>query len=247
MGFDGPLYPVNPDARHVDGVPGLPDRCSTCPTTSTSSSSPCRRASVPGVVEECAARGVRGLVVHLRRLRRARRRRERARGRAGGAARRWSRRPARTACGSSARTASASSTPTPAVRLNASLAPLPPLAGRVGFFSQSGALGVAILGEAARRGLGVSTFVSAGNRADVSGNDLLQYWETDDAHRRRADVPRELRQPAQVRPADPAPGPHQADRGRQERHRPRPRSPGWRRRRSTCPTSAPGRCSRRPA
>jgi acyl-CoA synthetase (NDP forming) len=67
------------------------------------------------------------------------------------------------------------------VRLNASLAPLPPLRGRAGFFSQSGALGVAILGEAARRGLGVSTFVSAGNRADVSGNDLLQYWETDDA------------------------------------------------------------------
>jgi acyl-CoA synthetase (NDP forming) len=69
----------------------------------------------------------------------------------------------------------------PDVRLNASLAPLPPLSGRAGFFCQSGALGVAVLGEAARRGLGVSTFVSAGNRADVSGNDLLQYWETDDA------------------------------------------------------------------
>ena len=40
---------------------------------------------------------------------------------------------------------------------------------------------MAILGEASRRGLGVSTFVSAGNRADVSGNDLLQYWETDPA------------------------------------------------------------------
>jgi acyl-CoA synthetase (NDP forming)/RimJ/RimL family protein N-acetyltransferase len=65
------------------------------------------------------------------------------------------------------------------IRLNASLAPLPPLAGRAGFFSQSGALGVAILGEAARRGLGVSSFVSAGNRADVSGNDLLQYWASD--------------------------------------------------------------------
>jgi acyl-CoA synthetase (NDP forming) len=67
-----------------------------------------------------------------------------------------------------------------AVRLNASLAPLPPLAGRAGFFAQSGALGVAVLGEAARRGIGVSTFVSAGSRADVSGNDLLQYWETDE-------------------------------------------------------------------
>jgi len=68
-----------------------------------------------------------------------------------------------------------------AVSLNASLAPLAPPTGRAGFFCQSGALGVAILGEAARRGIGVSTFVSAGNRADVSGNDMLQYWESDPA------------------------------------------------------------------
>jgi acyl-CoA synthetase (NDP forming) len=54
-----------------------------------------------------------------------------------------------------------------------------PPRGRVGFFCQSGALGVAILETVARRGLGLSTFVSAGNRADVSGNDLLQYWEAD--------------------------------------------------------------------
>jgi acyl-CoA synthetase (NDP forming)/GNAT superfamily N-acetyltransferase len=67
----------------------------------------------------------------------------------------------------------------PAVRLNATLAPKLPAAGRVGFFSQSGALGVALLAEADRRGLGLSSFVSAGNRADVSGNDLLQYWQDD--------------------------------------------------------------------
>nr|WP_296076292.1 bifunctional GNAT family N-acetyltransferase/acetate--CoA ligase family protein [uncultured Actinoplanes sp.] len=65
------------------------------------------------------------------------------------------------------------------VRLNATLAPALPAAGRVGFFSQSGALGVALLAEADRRGLGLSSFVSAGNRADVSGNDLLQYWQDD--------------------------------------------------------------------
>jgi acyl-CoA synthetase (NDP forming)/RimJ/RimL family protein N-acetyltransferase len=65
--------------------------------------------------------------------------------------------------------------------LNASLAPTLPPRGRVGFFSQSGALGVAILETVSRRGLGLSTFVSAGNRADVSGNDLLQYWEEDPA------------------------------------------------------------------
>ena len=67
----------------------------------------------------------------------------------------------------------------PAVRLNATLAPDLPGAGRVGFFSQSGALGIAILAAAKERGLGLSTFVSAGNRADLSGNDLLQYWQTD--------------------------------------------------------------------
>ena len=67
----------------------------------------------------------------------------------------------------------------PSVRLNATLAPYLPTVGRVGFFSQSGALGIALLAEADRRGLGLSSFVSAGNRADVSGNDLLQYWQDD--------------------------------------------------------------------
>ena len=56
-----------------------------------------------------------------------------------------------------------------------------PLAGRVGFFSQSGTLGVTLLTAAAQRGLGLSTFVSAGNRADLSVNDVLQYWQTDPA------------------------------------------------------------------
>ena len=56
-----------------------------------------------------------------------------------------------------------------------------PPRGRAGFFCQSGALGSAILEKVNNRGLGLSTFVSAGNRADVSGNDLLQYWEEDDA------------------------------------------------------------------
>lgn len=67
----------------------------------------------------------------------------------------------------------------PQIRLNASLARQLPPAGGLGLFSQSGALGVAVLASAARRGLGVSSFISAGNRADVSGNDCLQYWEED--------------------------------------------------------------------
>ena len=66
-----------------------------------------------------------------------------------------------------------------AIRLNASLSPVNPPAGRVAFSSQSGALGLAILALASNRGVGLSTFVSVGNKADVSGNDLLHYWEED--------------------------------------------------------------------
>src|SRR5215210_4295349 len=69
----------------------------------------------------------------------------------------------------------------PSVQLNASLSSVMPPRGRAGFFCQSGALGSAILEKVSNRGLGLSTFVSAGNRADVSGNDLLQYWDEDDA------------------------------------------------------------------
>ncbi|MEU7282339.1 GNAT family N-acetyltransferase [Streptomyces sp. NPDC045431] len=67
----------------------------------------------------------------------------------------------------------------PGVRLNASLAPHPPARGRIGLFTQSGAIGIALLAGLHRRGAGLSTFVSAGNRADVSGNDILQYWYED--------------------------------------------------------------------
>ncbi|MEO9140037.1 MAG: GNAT family N-acetyltransferase [Jatrophihabitans sp.] len=177
MGFDGPLYPINPDARHVGGVRAyrsvldVPDEIELAVIAVPA-------ASVPGVVEQCAARGVRGLVVISggfgergndverqlgRQAQRALVTEARARGM----------RVLGPNCLGIVNTAST-------VRLNASLASVPALHGRIGFFCQSGALGVAVLGEAARRSLGVSTFVSAGNRADVSGNDLLQYWETDE-------------------------------------------------------------------
>ncbi|MEU1691364.1 GNAT family N-acetyltransferase [Streptomyces hirsutus] len=73
----------------------------------------------------------------------------------------------------------------PEVRLNASLAPQMPRPGRIGLFAQSGAIGIALLSRLHRRGggvtgvTGVSTFVSSGNRADVSGNDVMQYWYDD--------------------------------------------------------------------
>ena len=65
------------------------------------------------------------------------------------------------------------------VRLNSSLLPNLAPKGKIGFFAHSAALGLVILEYAQSLGLGFTTFVSAGNRADVSGNDLLQYWEED--------------------------------------------------------------------
>jgi acetate---CoA ligase (ADP-forming) len=67
----------------------------------------------------------------------------------------------------------------PAVRLNATFILQRPRPGRIGMMSQSGALGMAIIDYAEAHQLGISTFVSAGNKADVSGNDLLEYWEHD--------------------------------------------------------------------
>jgi len=67
----------------------------------------------------------------------------------------------------------------PDVCLNATFASTPVRPGRVAMSSQSGALGVAVLESAGHFGIGFSSFVSVGNKADVSGNDLLQYWEDD--------------------------------------------------------------------
>lgn len=63
--------------------------------------------------------------------------------------------------------------------INASFSPVVPPVGKVAFASQSGALGIAILEEARRLGIGISSFISMGNKADVSSNDLLERWEDD--------------------------------------------------------------------
>ncbi len=67
--------------------------------------------------------------------------------------------------------------------LNASFAPATPPPGNVGFVTQSGALGLALIDLAADRGIGVSSFASIGNRADITANDMLEYWEGDPATR----------------------------------------------------------------
>jgi acetyltransferase len=71
----------------------------------------------------------------------------------------------------------------PDVRLNATFAPTLPMPGDIAFMSQSGAMGVAILNATARQAIGFSFFASVGNKADVSGNDLLTYWENDERTR----------------------------------------------------------------
>ncbi|HLF57009.1 MAG TPA: acetate--CoA ligase family protein [Thermoanaerobaculia bacterium] len=71
----------------------------------------------------------------------------------------------------------------PELSLNATFSPTPATWGSVGFVSQSGALGVAILNVAESLGVGLTQFASMGNKADVSGNDLLEYWENDERTR----------------------------------------------------------------
>jgi acetyl coenzyme A synthetase (ADP forming)-like protein len=68
----------------------------------------------------------------------------------------------------------------PEVQMNATFAPAMPVAGNVGFLSQSGGLGIELMARAGELGLGISEFVAVGNKADVSGNDLLQHWEQDE-------------------------------------------------------------------
>jgi len=68
----------------------------------------------------------------------------------------------------------------PRLNLNAQFTPYKPLPGRVGFFSQSGALGAAVFEYSNRLGLGLSAFISVGNEADVTAQDFIRYWRDDD-------------------------------------------------------------------
>ncbi|NYJ03752.1 bifunctional acetate--CoA ligase family protein/GNAT family N-acetyltransferase [Petropleomorpha daqingensis] len=172
-GFDGPLYPVNPGARHVRGVPAYAD-VEAIPDDVDLAVVAVPADQVAAVVESCRRKRVRGLVVVSGGF-----------GEAGDQGRAAQRDLVRAARASGMRVVGPNClgivNTDSAVRLNASLAPAVPGRGRVGFFAQSGALGVALLERARARGIGLSTFVSAGNRADVSGNDLLQFWATDPA------------------------------------------------------------------
>ncbi len=171
--YQGSVYAVNSQAEAVSGLPAyktvqdVPDEVDLAIVAVPSE-------SVTDVVLDCAAKGVHGLIVISAGFAEegsAGRKRQRA---LVNLSRSYGLRLIGPNCLGVINTASD-------LRLNASLAPSMPPPGRVGFFCQSGALGTAILESVSRRGLGISTFVSAGNRADVSGNDLLQYWQEDDA------------------------------------------------------------------
>jgi acyl-CoA synthetase (NDP forming)/GNAT superfamily N-acetyltransferase len=169
--FTGPVYPVNPEARSVRGVRAyasvteIPDEVDLAVVAVPA-------AGIDEVMDSCLEKGVTTLVVVSAGF-----------ADVGGSGVVAERRLVSEARAHGMRVIGPNALGVvnndPAVRLNATLAPDLPDAGRVGFFSQSGALGIAILATAKQRGLGLSTFVSAGNRADLSGNDLLQYWQTD--------------------------------------------------------------------
>ena len=170
-GFTGRVVAINPAVASLDGVPaygtvaavlGEIDLAVICV--------PCARVSA--AVDECVARGVKALVVISAGF-----------GETGSAGRILEQdilRKVRTAgirmigpnCMGIINTDRD-------VRLNATFSPIAPVEGRVAFSTQSGALGLAILDYVQQLHLGISTFVSVGNKADVSGNDLIQYWADD--------------------------------------------------------------------
>ncbi|MPZ61495.1 MAG: GNAT family N-acetyltransferase [Propionibacteriales bacterium] len=171
-GYTGRVYAVNSAADAVAGLQAYPS-VQEIPGDVDLALVAVPAESVEDVVLDCAAKGVHGLVViSSGYAETGPEGRERQR-RLVGLARSYGLRLVGPNCLGIVNTRTESS-------LNASLSTLMPPRGRAGFFCQSGALGVAILETVSRRGLGLSTFVSAGNRADVSGNDLLQYWEEDD-------------------------------------------------------------------
>lgn len=169
--FKGVVFPVNPQARSIEGVKAYPSLASL-PEAPDLVVLAVPATKVVPVAKKALDKGARGLLALAAGF-----------AEAGPEGARRQERLVKLARSRGARLVGPNClgllNTNPAVQLNASLAATMPPRGRVGFFSHSAALGVVILQYAAERGLGFSTFVSAGNRADVSGNDLLQYWEED--------------------------------------------------------------------
>jgi acetate---CoA ligase (ADP-forming) len=170
-GFNGPVYPVNPFAEVVQCVPAYKS-VEAIPGPVDLAVIVVPAAHVVKVAEECGHKGVRALVVISGEFAEVG-----AEGRARQAdlvrvCRESGMRLIGPNCMGIINTDAN-------IRLDATFAPILPPPGRVGFSSQSGALGFAIIDYATTLGLGISSFVSVGNKADISGNDLLRYWESD--------------------------------------------------------------------
>jgi acetate---CoA ligase (ADP-forming) len=172
-GFNGPVYPVNVVAPVVQSVRAYPT-VADIPGDVDLAVIVVPARHVIGVARECAAKRVRAIVVITAGFGETGPEGLRLQGELIGICRDAGMRLVGPNCMGVLNTAAD-------VRLDATFAPTYPPAGRVGFLSQSGALGLAIIDEARERGLGLSTFVSVGNKADLSGNDFLQYWDKDPA------------------------------------------------------------------
>jgi len=171
-GFRGTVYPVNPSAGSIHSVRAWAS-VSDLPETPDLAVVVVPKEHVLDVLRECGEAGVPGAVIISAGFREvggegARRERELVR-----IAREHGIRLVGPNCMGVINTSSG-------VSMNATFAPTMPPAGPIAFMSQSGAMGVSILDYAAEYGFGISQFVSMGNKADVSGNDLLEYWQRDD-------------------------------------------------------------------
>lgn len=170
--FNGPVYPVNTKATAVQSVAAY-ESVLKCPGPVDLAFIVVPAKSVVDVARECAQKGVRALVVISSGFAET--------GKDGAAlqeelvdvCRESGMRMIGPNCMGIINTH-------PEVNLNGQFSPFQAMPGRIGFWSQSGALGIAVIDLADRLGIGLSEFVSAGNRADVSGNDIIQYWENND-------------------------------------------------------------------
>jgi acetate---CoA ligase (ADP-forming) len=170
-GFRGALYPVNPGVEEIEGVRAFA-KVADIPGSVDLAVITVPAAFVDAVVEECIQKGIKALVVISAGFAEVG-----AEGRAAQEAlvdrvRRAGVRLVGPNCMGLLNT-------DPAVQLNSTFASHLPPRGRVAMSTQSGALGLAVLDYAQRLDLGISSFVSVGNKADVSGNDLIQYWSED--------------------------------------------------------------------
>lgn len=174
-GFTGAVYPVNPSAASVHSIRAYPS-VEAIPDEVDLAIVVVPKQHVVSVAEACGRKGVRGLVVisaGFKEIGGAGVEREQA---LMEVVRRHGMRLVGPNCMGVLNTA-------PDVRMNATFAPTMPPSGPVAFMSQSGAMGVTILDYAAEYGIGISQFVSVGNKPDVSGNDLIRAWAQDERTR----------------------------------------------------------------